>query len=283
MPSFLRPGSYKSSPVFNRPLDTERSYCLSRAFHLVLLTLLTLLSMSVVGLKALTLAFIEDNTDRGFSFLIPNGTSTTTTTLAALPRQLHTAPAKLALVAGVVATIVGLTHTAFIIWDWRTGKRTQSYVFRRNAMFLHFCNSIMILFSLVSIFGTHRSTSHFKEKHVMQQAYRFASPSSRFFRNNDDEIRYNIGTFDLETWSCELKSVEGARSVWSEYEKQCGVEMAGRVMVIPFMITAFLIVGACVVEMMRCRRDADGRRMKTEEVGVELGKLENRTGVYNAL
>lgn len=148
-------------------------------------------------------------------------------------------------------------------------------------MFLHFSNSILILFSLVSIFITNKSTSHFRERYIMRQADRASdspiNPSTLNFTNPttaaNDGIRYNRGTFDLETWACELKDVAGARAVWSEYKKQCDIEMAGRAIVVPFMVVAFLIAGACIAQMMRCRRDADGERIKTEDVGLEMGKF----------
>jgi hypothetical protein len=139
-------------------------------------------------------------------------------------------------------------------------------------MFLHFTNSILILFSLVCLFVTNKSTSHFREGYIMRKA---ADPS-RFPTNPEDPaegIQYNIGTFDLETWSCELKNMPGARVVFEEYSKQCGIEIAGRAVVVPFMIVAFLITGWSIAQMMRCRRDADGERMKTEDVGIEMGKF----------
>jgi hypothetical protein len=153
-------------------------------------------------------------------------------------------------------------------------------------MFLHFSNSVLVLFSLVSIFITHKSTSHFRQGYIMRQADRsqpenstipVISPNATSFtnpnRHDDNAIRYNLGTFDLETWSCELKDVPGAAAVWSEYERQCGIEMVGRVLVIPLVAISFLIAGACIRQMMRYRRDANGERIKTEDVSVEIGKL----------
>src|SRR5437763_1569603 len=84
---------------------------------------------------------------------------------------------------------------------------------------------LVILFALISIYVTHKSSSSFSERYVNRKADRSSS---------DDGMRYNIGTFDLETWSCELKSVDGARMVWEDYGKQCAIEMAGRDMMIPF-------------------------------------------------
>lgn len=88
-----------------------------------------------------------------------------------------------------------------------------------------------------------------------------------------EEIRYDIGSFDLETWACELKTVDGAMMVWEDYSRQCSIEVASRMLMIPFVIIAFLISGWSIAQMMRCRRDADGERMKTEDVNVEMGKF----------
>jgi hypothetical protein len=136
-------------------------------------------------------------------------------------------------------------------------------------MFLHFTNSIFVLFSLVSIFVTHKSASHFREGYIMRKADRTSSSMNP----NDDDLRYNIGTFDLETWSCELKSVPGAMMVWDDYSKQCGIEMAGRALMIPFVVVAFLCAAWSIRGMMGGRRGAEGERLKTEDVGVEMGKF----------
>lgn len=142
--------------------------------------------------------------------------------------------------------------------------QTQAYAFRRNMMFLHFGNSILILFALVSIYITHKSSSHFREGYANNKAER---PSS------DDGMRYNIGTFDLESWSCELKTVEGARMVWEDYGKQCSIEMAGRGVMIPFLIVGWMLCGMSIWQMIGCKRDADGERIKTEQVELEMDKM----------
>lgn len=142
--------------------------------------------------------------------------------------------------------------------------QTQAYAFRRNMMFLHFINSILVLFALVSTYVTHKSSSHFNERYINYKADRASS---------DDGMRYNIGTFDLETWSCELKIVPGAFMVSEDYRKQCAIEMAGRDMMIPFLIVAWVLCGLSIWQMIGCRRDANGERIKTEQVEVEMGKM----------
>lgn len=152
--------------------------------------------------------------------------------------------------------------------------QTQTYTFRRNAMFVHFTQSILVLFSLVSIYITHKMASHFREGYIMRQAN---NPNNNNNNNPDANpeggVRYNIGTFDLETWSCELKSVKGAMMVWEDYSKQCDIEIAGRVIMIPFVIVAFALAAISISLMIGSRRDPDGERMKTEDVGLEMGKF----------
>jgi hypothetical protein len=112
----------KSQPVFNQPVCTEQEYHVSRTIYVTLLSLMVGVSTAVVGLKAMTLTFIEENMDKGFEF--ENG-DPEPTILAALPRQLYTAPAKLEIIAAVIALIVSLVHGIFIIIDWKTGKRVR--------------------------------------------------------------------------------------------------------------------------------------------------------------
>ncbi|KAF2872779.1 hypothetical protein BDV95DRAFT_477763, partial [Massariosphaeria phaeospora] len=248
-------------PIFNKPVCTERQYRISRILYLVFQVLLVILSTVVIGLKAMTVIFIEDNRDTGFEFETGDPEPTV---LAALPRHLYTAPAKLALVAAAISMFVGIGHAVFVVLDWKHGKRTQAYHFRRNAMFLHFTNSILVLFSLVSISVTHRSSSHFRAGYVNFRADR---PSA------DDGMRYNIGTFDLETWSCELKMADGARMVAEDYGRQCHLELAGRFVMIPFAVLGFALAGLGISQMIVGKRTPEGERLKTEDEGVEMGKF----------
>jgi hypothetical protein len=116
-------GFLKPKPVFNKPLDTERQHHISRVLYAVLLLLFIGLSTAVIGLKALTLSFIEDNRDTGFSFETGEPEPTI---LAALPKKLYTAPAKLALIAAVLSISIGLGHLVYLVIDWKTGRRVRS-------------------------------------------------------------------------------------------------------------------------------------------------------------
>jgi hypothetical protein len=91
---------------------------------------------------------------------------------------------------------------------------------------------------------------------------------------DDNFFRYSIGTFDLETWACELKDVRGAIMVKDDYSKQCEIELAGRATMIPFVLVAWLVAGISIWGLVGGgRRGPDGERVKTQDVGLEMGKM----------
>jgi succinate dehydrogenase hydrophobic anchor subunit len=137
-------------------------------------------------------------------------------------------------------------------------------------MFLHITNAILVLFALVSIYVTHKNTSHFREGYVNFRASRMNDTAS----TQDNFFRYNFGTFDLETWACELQDVRGAAMVREDYGRQCGIEIAGRAVMIPFVIVAWAVAAVGLWGFVGGgRRGPDGERMKTDEVGLEMGKM----------
>jgi hypothetical protein len=116
----------KPDPMFNRPLASGcPHHRMSRILNAVFLSFLILLSIPVITLKALTYSFIEENRDMGFVFETTEegGGPGISVVLAALPRMLHQAPAKLALVAAVLSISLGIAHLGFVLVDWREGKR----------------------------------------------------------------------------------------------------------------------------------------------------------------
>jgi hypothetical protein len=122
----------KASPVFNKPLaDGCPHHRLSRILYAVFLPFLIFISVPVVLLKAMTYSFIEDNRDTGFMFETTerDGSTGETLVMAALPRMLYHAPAKLALVAAVLSIALGAAHLGFVAVDWRSAKRVRTLFF----------------------------------------------------------------------------------------------------------------------------------------------------------
>ncbi|KAF9738567.1 hypothetical protein PMIN02_005887 [Paraphaeosphaeria minitans] len=263
IPSVLRNVSarFAKKPMFNQPVHTEKRHHVTRIIYALLLSLLVIIAASIIGLNVVTVNFTEDNRDTGFEFETDNPNEAVI--LAALPRMLYTAPAKLALIAGVISVFVGATHLAFVFTDWKLGKKTQAYAFRRNMMFLHFGNTILILFALISTLVAHKSSSHVNVRYVTNKADRSSAAEG---------LRYNIGTFDLETWSCEWMSIPGAEMVWMDYGAQCSIEVAGRSLMCLFLVVTTALAGLSIRGMIG-RRDASGERIKTEQVELEMGKM----------
>jgi len=247
------------------------------------------MAISVIILKAVTYSFIEDNRMMGFNLETTrrNGEPGEEIIMAALPKRLYYVPAKLAIIAGAISLCHGAAHLGFVITDWKSGKRvnesyqcsmpnrltksqTQSYAFRRNIMFLHITNAILVLFALVSMYITHKNSSHFRSGYV---AFR-ASHMHNTTEDQESFFRYNVGTFDVETWACELQGVEGAVMVQEDYGRQCGIELAGRAIMVPFVAAAWLVAGIGTWGFIGGgRRGPDGERMKTDELGLEMSKM----------
>lgn len=116
-------------PVFNKPIDTTTCphHRLSRTLYAISLILLIVLAIPVIVLRAITSSFIEDNRMQGFIFETtePDGGPGMQLVMAALPRMLYHAPAKIALVAAVVSIFLCAAHLGFVGTDWKTGKRVS--------------------------------------------------------------------------------------------------------------------------------------------------------------
>jgi hypothetical protein len=119
---------FVKKPVFNQPVYTEKRYHVTRILYAVLLSLLVATAATVIALKAMTINFIEDNRDTGFEF--ETGDPNDPVIMAALPRMLYMAPAKLALISGGISIFVGATHLAFVIMDWKIGKKVSIFGLR---------------------------------------------------------------------------------------------------------------------------------------------------------
>jgi hypothetical protein len=120
----------KDAPMFNKPLASGcPHHRISRTLYAIALSLLVAVAIPVVTLKALTYSFIEENRDTGFVFETTedDGGSGISVVMAALPRQLHHVPAKLALVAAVLSIFSGIAHLGFVVVDWKTGNRVCSH------------------------------------------------------------------------------------------------------------------------------------------------------------
>lgn len=119
-----------ASTMFNQPFDNVcPHYRIARILYAVFLTLLILISIPVITLKAKTYSFIEENRNTGFVFETTekDGEQGISLIMAALPRVLYHAPAKLALITAVLSLFLGAAHLGFVGVDWRSGKRVLHF------------------------------------------------------------------------------------------------------------------------------------------------------------
>jgi hypothetical protein len=120
----------KTSPVFNQPLNTTSCphHRISRLLYSISLTILLIIAIPVMTLKAMTYSFIEDNRMTGFTFKTTerDGEPGESIVMAALPKMLYPVPAKLALVAAAISILLGAAHLGFVGIDWKNGKRVRT-------------------------------------------------------------------------------------------------------------------------------------------------------------
>lgn len=90
-----------------------------RTLSISLLSLLLVVSATVIGLKATTLDFIDENQDRGFIF---NAMDMSPEVLGALPKNHYHGPAKFAIVSGIISIFLSAMNIFFI---FRSGKSGQ--------------------------------------------------------------------------------------------------------------------------------------------------------------
>lgn len=117
-------------PVFNQPLNTSSCphHRIARLLYSIFLSLLLIIAIPVITLKALTYSFIEDNRMMGFTFQTTrkSGEPGEAIIMAALPRMLYAVPAKLAIIAATVSICLAAAHLGFVGTDWNMGKRVHT-------------------------------------------------------------------------------------------------------------------------------------------------------------
>ncbi|KAF9693454.1 hypothetical protein EKO04_008409 [Ascochyta lentis] len=258
-----------ASPTGSPPLNSDnRHYRSLRLASVVSLTLLLLLSIPTLVLKAYSYSFIESNAEMGF-YLVNNktqGMPAGEVLVAALPHNIFRVPEKLILVVAMLNILLSLAHLAFVVWDWKAGRRTQTRAFRRNTMILHITNTILAVTALIAIFVSHKASSAFDYK-LIPRTPNAVSPSGYKY------YRYDAGTFDLETWACELENPESVGEARKDYQAQCNIEVAGRMILVPFFLVALTVAGVSVCTyIIGGKQGPRGEHLWTKAADLEMNK-----------
>lgn len=107
--------------------NPDRLYRSMRLLSTVSLSILLLLSIPTLALKAYSYNFIESNVEMGFYLVNENGmTAPGEMLVAALPLNLFRVPEKLVLVVAMLNVLLSMAHLTFVAWDWKAGRRVSS-------------------------------------------------------------------------------------------------------------------------------------------------------------
>lgn len=273
-----------TSPTENPPPYSDDSRCRAfRLFSVGSLTLLLLLSIPTLVLKAYSYSFIESNAEMGF-YLTNNqtqGGSEGGMLVAALPLSLFRMPEKLVLVVAMLNILLSMAHLAFVAWDWKAGRRVgqldmstrnlqlmtvqiQTRAFRRNILVLHMINAILVLTAFIAMFVSHKASSLFKYD-LIPSTPNAVSPSGYKY------YRYDAGEFDLETWTCALENAKGAGEAQKDYKAQCDIEVAGRIIMAPLFFVALTIVGVSIWALVvGGKQESRSEHLWTKDVDLEM-------------
>lgn len=256
-----------SSTNASPPYNDNRQHRYTRLLSTVSLTLLLFLSIPALALKAYSYSFIESNVEMGFYLVdaeFPNATEGETL-VAALPYNLFRVPEKVVLVVAMLNILLSMAHLAFIAWDWNVSRRTQTRTFRRNAMVLHIINVVLVLFAIIAMSVSHKASSTFEADLIPREPNAVSPSGYRYYR-------YDSGTFDLETWTCELMKPESVGDARSDYRAQCEIEVAGRTIMVPFFLAALAVAGMSVwAFIMGGSQELRSDHIYTKDVDLEAG------------
>jgi hypothetical protein len=150
-----------------------------------------------------------------------------------------------------------------------TQQQTQTPTVRRNAMTLHIVNACMLLIAMISIFFTNATSSRFRIEDIPEQPNAVSPTGFRYYR-------YDAGTFDLETWSCELKDAPPIGMAREDYSKQCMIETAGKTIMIPFFIVGLAVAGVSIWGFISMGKTTTGdEQLWTKDMELEMGKVDS--------
>jgi hypothetical protein len=139
-----------------------------------------------------------------------------------------------------------------IINSWTLTFYYQTYPIAPNHLWSQalLFNACFALAALIYILAIHSQSAHFDPDYKAQNGI------------------YDQGTFDVETWTCELAAYTGAQDVHDIFSGQCPLETAGRGMFVVLCLVAFAAAGtafwATGKEKQRVRQGIEARRRSWE-------------------
>lgn len=133
-------------------------------------------------------------------------------------------------------------------------------------MILHTINAALVLTALIAMSASHKASSQFQNELIPRTPNAISPSGYKYYR-------YDAGAFDLETWTCSLENVKSVGEARKDYSAQCGIEVAGRTVMVPFFIVALAV--ACLsiwVLVVGGKQEPRGRHLWTKDIDLEINK-----------
>ncbi|KAJ8116837.1 hypothetical protein OPT61_g1820 [Boeremia exigua] len=265
--SIFKQRNKKPSKIAPQSYNDNRQCRSMRLLSIASLSILLLLSIPTLALKAYSYSFIESNAEMGF-YLMTEGMPKPTgeeVLVAALPHNLFRVPEKLVLVVAMLNILLSMAHLAFVAWEWKAGRQIRTQAFRRNAMVLHIINAVLVLTALIAMSVSDKASSKFEYDLIPKEPNAVSPSGYRYYR-------YDSGIFDLETWTCELMKPEVVGEARSDYRAQCEIEVAGRTIMAPFFLAALAVASLSVWTFFVGRKqEPRSDHTYTKEIDLEGG------------
>jgi hypothetical protein len=133
-------------------------------------------------------------------------------------------------------------------------------------MVMHIVNAILVLSSLIALSVAHRDSSTFQYELIPNEPNAVSPSGYRYYR-------YDSGMFDLETWTCELENAKAVGDAWKDYSAQCQIEVAGRMILVPFFLAAIAVAGLSVWALVVGGiQTSSNEQVHTKDIDLEVGK-----------
>ncbi|KAF2103211.1 hypothetical protein NA57DRAFT_72191 [Rhizodiscina lignyota] len=226
---------------------------LLQIYLVVSLTATCILTITEFGLKVSTTQYVSQNSGAltsSIPYMGPEYGSSPKDQLAVLPLNFYNWPN--IFVVAIAGIILGLYVVTFVNWlakVFRTGLDLPVHFISPLGFFLlALILAILFIACLGSIYGVHNASAHFDPTYTY-----YTADDSSFNGSWGPNNKYSGGTFDLETWSCDLTDVSEVS--FPEFGARCWVEKIARWLLIPW---AFSAAAAAALAYYKCGADSVG-------------------------
>ena len=125
---------------------------------------------------------------------------------------------------------------------------------------------MLVLSALIALFVSHKASSTFQPESIPNEPNAVSPSGYKYYR-------YDPGTFDLETWTCQLTTPKAVGEARKDYQAQCNIEVAGRTILVPFFLVALAMSGLSIWSLiLGTKHGARNDRLYTKDADLESSR-----------